>query len=558
MKTTLLVTVLVSMLFASSTMATRQPNIIVITIDALRPDHLGCYGYEKPVSPTLDSLAASGTIFTNAFSSAAWTSPGLLSLLTGRHEPAHGITTREKNLTPGVPTMAGELVNAGYTAPDICYLIGAPNYQNLGFQDFPQKQDFLTAGHDILFRWLDEFGGKEQPFLLYYHYRDLHQPYDPSPPFDTLFMPDGAPPSEPDAYQRYEKVRSSLLLPPGSIQYAESDTGWICGLYDGELAQFDITFLRPLLGKLRALGVDANTLIIISADHGEELLDHGAVGHASTAMTSSLFDETLRIPLVASWPGVILPGGKVEEQVQIVDIMPTLFDLLDISIPEDVQGRSLAAALKGDAIDQRTVFISSVLGGYQATREMQGIHLRAIRTPTWKLIKRDTEKSGAQRWLYHIKTDPMEMTDVSEANNAVADSMEALLSQWLVDCLSLYTQPLWTRTDTLPWHPEKPVVLSPTSGESLSFAGTGGRLGVRLNTPGRGQYEIEYNVGTGPYHVEGTIVSTPEGVSFGPFSPAFWGTLVRYNPWQFRVLPAGRPKLATGWITFNLEPESSS
>lgn len=101
MKKVSFVIVSLILLTSASNSAEPLPNILIISVDALRPDHLGCYGYDKPVSPTLDSLANAGVVFTQAFSSAAWTSPGLISLLTGRHEPAHGVSTREKNLTTG-------------------------------------------------------------------------------------------------------------------------------------------------------------------------------------------------------------------------------------------------------------------------------------------------------------------------------------------------------------------------------------------------------------------------------------------------------------------------
>ena len=529
------------------------PNVVLVTVDALRPDRLGCLGNPRALTPTLDSLAQGGTLFTNAFTSSAWTSPALVSCLTGRHEPAHGVDTREKSLATDVATLAGTLVAAGYCAPDVCYLIGSPNYQNLGFQDFPQKHEFLTAGHDIVFRWLETYAHSRQPFFLYYHYRDLHQPYNPSPPFDSLYLPDRRPPQDPAALARFNTVRSALLLPEGELAFAASDTGWVRGLYDGEVAEADARFFRPLFDRLRRLGIAGNTVVIVTADHGEELLDHGNIGHASTSLASTLYDEELRIPLIVSWPEGRLPCRVSEDLVQLVDVMPTVLELLGIPLPEGLQGRPLTPLLRGEELAPAPVYVSSVLGGYQATVQMQGIHLRAVRTDRWKLVRRD-EAPCSSRCLFDINADPAELDECAARYPDMADSLEGLLEGWLARCRALHLRPLWSGDADREGHAVRPVVLGPLGGDSLSFAACNGRLGVRLNPEGSGDVDIEYSVGLGPYHVEGMIPAAPDGVLFGPFTPTFWNTLVRYNPWTYRVLPSGHPELATDWVTFHLRP----
>ncbi|MBN1424884.1 sulfatase [Candidatus Fermentibacteria bacterium] len=528
------------------------PNVVLITVDALRPDRLGSMGYWKPLTPTLDSLASSGTMFTNAFANSAWTSASLVSCLTGRHEPAHGVDTREKSLSRAVATLAGVLADAGYHAPDICYLVGSPNYQNLRFHDFPQKQEFLTTGHDILFRWLDDYATSNQPFFLYYHFRDLHQPYNPSPPFDSLFMPQDVP-RDPATQERIATVRNALLLPEGKLSFAATDTGWVRGLYDGQVAEADSLFFQPLFHRFRSLGIDSNTVVIISADHGEELLEHGNIGHASTSLTSTLYDEELRIPLIVSWPQGLQGGQRSKDLVQLVDIMPTVLDLVGVPIPEGVQGRSLTPLLKGMPLPPQPVFVSSVLGGYQATAQMQGIRLRAVRTDRWKLVRRD-EAAASTRQLFHIESDPMELSECSALHPGMADSLEGLLESWLARCRSLYRAPLWAHDSRDQGPAVRPVIISPQPGDSLAFAASDGRLGVRLNAEGRGDMNIEYVVGEGTYRVEGAIPSEPDGVLFGPFTPTFWNTLSHYNPWAFRVVPAGHPDLATPWVTFFVKP----
>ena len=139
-----------------------KPNVLVITVDTFRPDHLGAYGYGRPTSPHLDSIAADGVVFRQAYSTSAWTAPGLISLLTSLDAPSHGVDVRGKSIRPGVVTLADALRAGGYRAPDIFFLTDIPNFHHLGFESYSKRSQYIRDGDEILFRWLQEEASSSQ------------------------------------------------------------------------------------------------------------------------------------------------------------------------------------------------------------------------------------------------------------------------------------------------------------------------------------------------------------------------------------------------------------
>ena len=153
-----------------------RPNILLVTVDTFRPDHLGYYGYPLDTSPHLDTLSSEGVFFKQAFSSSGWTTPGLISILTSLYAPTHGVDIRGRSLAPQVETLVDALRGAGYRVPDLFFLTEIPNFANLGFEAYAKRDQLIHDGDEILFHWLEQESDPEQPFFLYYHYRDLHLP----------------------------------------------------------------------------------------------------------------------------------------------------------------------------------------------------------------------------------------------------------------------------------------------------------------------------------------------------------------------------------------------
>ena len=531
--------------------AAARPNVLLITVDTFRPDHLGAYGYARETSPALDRFAAEGVLFRNAISSSSWTSPGLLSTLTGLWAPTYGVDVRGKRIPSGTPTMATLLREVGYAAPDILYLSSIPNLQNLGLTpSYADRDKYLPNGDEVLFRALEAY--QDSTFFLYYHYRNLHLPYNPSPPYDRMFTPKGFDRSG-FVRDRVEVVRRNVTIPVGSVTLVPEDREWIVGLYDGQVREMDETFFRPLYEKLVQLGLYEKTLVIVTADHGEELMDHGFIGHTSTSFSGSAFDELLKIPLVMTCPSLLPATRRLDMQVRSVDILPTVLDLVGVAIPETLPGRSLMPMIRGEAVQELPAFTEAAPGGYQATPEMLKTRVRTMRTSRWKLIH--THGPGVDRYvLYDLERDPEERQDVSGTHPEVVDRMRRDLHRWV-----LASQPA-TAASPRPGDGSRialsePIrVLFPASGDTFRYADVGKTVSVRWTGPEDVAYTIEYRVGEGDYHLEGVMPVQGNTAHYGPYTEEMWNMLALYNPWMFRVTADGTPEASSSWVTFMVLP----
>ncbi len=153
-------------------------NVILLTVDTFRPDHIGCYGYKRDTTPFLDRIARKGVVFKNVISSSPWTSPGLISIFTGLYPSSHGVQARGQSLVPGMTTIFKVFKKHGFKTPNISYLTNIPNFTNLSL-DSQETVYFKEASEpgDELFRWLDDH--YRSPFFVWYHYRFLHLPFNP-------------------------------------------------------------------------------------------------------------------------------------------------------------------------------------------------------------------------------------------------------------------------------------------------------------------------------------------------------------------------------------------
>ena len=359
-------------------------NVLLISIDTLRPDHLGCYGYEKDTSPNIDALAGQGAIFLNTVSSTCWTLPAHISMLTGTDISVHGVTNDGISLHRGIPLLAEILQQDGYRTAAFCsspYLNpafgfdrGFDIYHNTdldkeGFNDtvFLEDRNQWQEVHEeitspliekLAVEWLGE--EREGPFFLFLHMWDPHFDFIPPPPYDTAFDPD------------YEGTVNSLHFMFNNdinVNMDPRDLEHIIALYDGEIAFTDY-HLGRIFDRLRELGLFDNTLIIITGDHGEEFFEHGNKGHRIT-----LYDESVKIPLIVILPGRDLKGMKISEQAGIIDIASTILDYLGLPVKLPMHGRSLLPLLEGEEIDDDNPLLL----------ELED-HLRALRTNRYKLL----------------------------------------------------------------------------------------------------------------------------------------------------------------------------
>ena len=544
-----------------------QPNIIFITVDTFRADRIGYDGYSKNTSPHLDAISREGIFFKRAFTTSGWTTPGLISLLTSLYAPAHGVDIRGKSLDPGVVTLPEELAATGYHTPDIFFLTSIPNFENLGLTPYAKRARYIDQGDDILFKWLEEEADDKRPFFLYYHYRDLHQPYNPGAPYEERFLTEAFS-STFDFVGRIKRflvaekmslVQSHIMLTRGVMDFGQDDRDWLDALYDAQVFRLDEQFFGRLRRILQQKDLQRNTLLIISADHGEELLDHGLIGHVSTFKEGRLYDEIIRIPLIFWMPERLPQGVVVDELVQATDVMPTILDLLDITAPASVQGQSMLPLIEvRPGWRPKAIYCETSGAGYTADREQYLQRFRAVRTQEWKLIYSSPDEAYE---LFDLRRDPDETKDVLEIHPQVADSLKNMLEQWLAVVQKSVQKMNEADVDTSllidALDVEAPQVIFPQDGDTLNYQGADHTIQLHWTGSADANYTIEYEVGAGAYFLSGTLPAAGSSPSYGPYQANFWNGLVLYNPWRFRVYRTDQPNARSEWVTFHLASDGS-
>jgi arylsulfatase A-like enzyme/Tfp pilus assembly protein PilF len=370
----------------------RRPNVLLITIDTLRADHLGSYGYAAAQTPTLDALAARGIRFERATTVAPLTLPAHSSLMTGTFPAYH--TVRDNGgyyLGDDQVTLATVLRSRGYRTGGFISAFVLDGRWGIGqgfdryYDNFDLSKYRLDVGLDAVQRpasevvskaieWLDQ--DSSRPFLAWVHMYEPHAPYDAPESFRSRF-------------------------PPTMI-----------GAYDAEVATADAQVGR-LIEHLRASGRLDNTIVVALGDHGESLGEHDEEQHGFF-----VYDVTTRIPLIIAGAG--LGPRVVRDQVRIVDVMPTILDMLHVAPPKPVQGQSLLPLTRGARLD-----LIAVSETWYPRHHYGWSELTSIRDERYHFI------AAPRRELYDTQTDPAETHNIAEANPARADAQERALREFL-------------------------------------------------------------------------------------------------------------------------------
>jgi arylsulfatase A-like enzyme len=420
--------------------ASPLPNVLLVSIDTLRADHLGCYGYPRRTSPFIDGLAGEGALFRQSLSQASWTRASAASLLTSLYPSTHGTLYMTAALAPGTPTLAAYLSARGYRTavfsantnvsttfgfgqgvhefyeslrprllqrtllfetlmrahvPTRLFLLGQVRDNARGLDDDRSSRD----------RWVvRQFGGwmaraAPGPFFAYVHLMGVHAPYRPPPPYDRAFgsgSPDPASANPPDAAGNVMERGRAV---PEAVRQAMIDG------YDG-LVLFADDNVRTLVGALRDAGRLDDTVVIVTADHGEAFWDHGIWGHGG-----SLYEAEVRVPLVL-WAGPRvrerhprIPRGPIEVPAAGIDVMPTLLALAGADCPSCQGEDLLRLAERGER--ERPILLEQ----YMSPRS----YTYAVRDSRHKLVYTDFLHGRITRWeLFDLTADP------GEARNQLA------------------------------------------------------------------------------------------------------------------------------------------
>jgi arylsulfatase A-like enzyme len=332
---------------AATSLLRDPPNVILISIDSLRADHVGAYGYGPPTTPVIDELAAGGAMFMQALSTTSWTLPSHVAMLTGLYDRAHGVTAPTRTLGKAIPTLAESFSAAGYRTVGLysgpflhpqfglsrgfdeyvdctSYRVGNRAAVTKGKAHADSHKDITNP--NVVWNFLDTLSRKgKEPLFYFVHLWDVHYDLIPPPPFDTLFDPDYGQSYSGHNFRHDPKFKKGM--PDEHLRH-------VLALYDGEIRYTDTT-IGFLLSAFKAAGKLDNTIVVVTADHGEEFLEHGHKGH-----NQSLYQEVLRVPMIFSWPGKIA-RERVATPVSIVDIAPTLLSLVGAPPLPASSGRAL-------------------------------------------------------------------------------------------------------------------------------------------------------------------------------------------------------------------------
>jgi arylsulfatase len=415
--------VVVLALASCSTPRPEQPNVLVIVVDALRADHLGCYGHDRPTSPRLDALASEGVRFADARAASSWTLPSVASILSGVYPAVHGADRHESVLSRHLRTMPEAFADAGYRTAAVSAnptFVTAAHGLARGFDEFsvlrgPDAEEppaapgeaasASGASADDVTRaalaWITD-GGDASPFFLYVHYGDPAAPYVPPRALAERF---GAADTALAGAAQWP-----LLAPDAPVGAAE--IAMLEALYDGEIAAVDAA-VGVLIDDVRARA-GRPLLLAIAGDHGEEFGEHGGLQHGR-----GLWDEVLHVPLLLVGPGV--PRGVVVHQpVSLVSLWPTLAALAGVAPPPRPGGPALTAAFDPDAAPSPVQVFADLEPRFQNDAPA---HRRAVIDGEWKL----TLDPDRQMRLYDLGKDAREEHDVAAAERERRRRLSRLL-----------------------------------------------------------------------------------------------------------------------------------
>jgi arylsulfatase A-like enzyme len=407
-------------------------SVLLITIDTLRADHLGAYGYARPTSPHIDALAKRGTLFERAFTFWPKTRGSFVMMMTGRHPSRNGYSKTHPVLLDFNPTLAGVLQQAGYRT---AALLDNPNLARQhgyarGFETYRETWEEKALDSEMARTRAITEGGIEYlraarpqpPFFLWLHYVNPHTPYTPPAPYDRAFRDAAA--SGPRL-----AVVSGLHggIPRQWAVPGQDRLGYYVSQYDGEIAAVDAEVGRVLEALATSPAAD-ETVVVLTSDHGESLgehdyyFDHG----------EDVFDPSLAIPLVVAFPGAP-PGRRVPLLASTLDLVPTILDAVKVSYPPDLAGTSLLPAVSGGAGPARDRLFAGNDRNLTATLDAR-----------FKLVAAPLDSGDTRLALYDRVRDPGETRDVSasqpDAFRVARRELELFLDRARLE---------WTRTSAL-------------------------------------------------------------------------------------------------------------
>lgn len=438
----------------------KRPNILLVVLDAVRFDHLSCYGYEKKTTPNIDRLSTGGILFENAFSTSCWTPPSHASLFTGLYPSFHGVYTGDSVLDVPDPTLVEILQDAGYRTLGISSIpqLSVTKRFNRGFDEYVEAwklnqtprtalkwkakiRSFLHLDDPVtryiyeqIRRWIKE-RNPSMPFFIFANMNTAHSPYDPP----TRYLSRHA--TSPTSFRMTKKLkdlaaREGYRYMARQMEVTENEFRGLESLYDGE-----ITYLDELLGHLfvflQAEDLLEDTLILLLADHGENFGDHGLMYHQFC-----LYDSLIRIPMIWHYPRAIPHGERTSTLASMVDVMPSILGLA--ALPPESYSSTQGACLFQGPQSSYSEGRDFVVAEYQAPpgvfnyfRRMTPNFDYSVYERGYKSIRTLRHKyivsSNGHEELYDLAKDPKEQSNIRSSLPGIADSFRQTLFKTVRD-----------------------------------------------------------------------------------------------------------------------------
>ncbi len=408
-------------ILSEATSAKSLPNVVLVSLDTLRADFLGTYGHPNEISQHIDAIAASGTVFDKCISQSSWTRPAHFAMLASRYPGFSILQYNEKycRISTDVLTLAellkeNDYLTAAFTGGGY---MGRKSGFEQGFDYYVSYGRRFEPNLRPVTDWLEEHA--DSRFFLFLHNYNAHNPYDPPDDAKARFAN-----TSPAACEGVTFSTEDSLS--GRISRCQKDpdvAAYIKGIYAAEVFHVDRLF-GSVVSHLKRLGVFEDTIFLITSDHGEGLFDHGESNHVTT-----MYQELIHVPLILSGPG-IPADTRIEDTVQLLDVAPTLLDLLGLEIPNDFQGRSLVPLLRGPASARSKAFSATSWDRSMAFAESKPHSFSAAALDDDKKLIRNLGESADTAELYDIRSDPGELRQL-EDSVPWQEGLDGALNSWL-------------------------------------------------------------------------------------------------------------------------------
>jgi choline-sulfatase len=526
-------------------------RVVLLTVESLRDVQVN-----EANTPNLLAATGQGAVrFTGHRAISGWTATNIVTLLTGISPFASGVHTRGQSLPENLNPPLKQLGERGYLIEGLQPFMTMDIYQNLGL-DVDRRGPEPTL-------WLAEQRRDGGPFFLWYHYVNTHLPYGPEP------LPEHWPR---EVRARMEKVRTQASILHDEARFSPEDVSLVQSLQAKRITEFDQWF-GEFWGFWQRAGLGRDTILIVTADHGDEHGQRGMVGHASTTLAGHLHEEVVRVPLFIWLPeSLTYLADQIDSAAATshVDIMPTLLARLGIKAALPLEGRDLFATPPQE--QRRTArpappegngcswLAMTASGGFA---EPDPEHIRyfeyACLKDGWKSRLRIHAGGEEQFFLYHLENDPGESINLATDQPRIADLHRHLLQKAIAQRVKVPVRPSarddHSRVDGEDGGPETALQwLHPTRSGPYSYADLKGEFRLQWSGAADREYIIDYRAGHGRKALAGTLAVRGSSKDFGTIDNRYWLTwIVPNSPFRLRVRQADGPD-SSPWLELEARP----